>query len=676
MEKENVQVNLFGEKIEDIKEVEKEIKNLRKQIEYYNKRYHEEDNPEISDYAYDKLTYRLKKLEEEHPELVVASSPTQKIGGRGKNIFAKVEHEVQMQSLQDVFEYEEVENFVDKVIEEFGKGTKFLVQTKIDGLSVSLEYRNGVLVRGSTRGDGFVGEDVTQNIKMIKDIPQKLLSNDDVEIRGEVYLPRQEFDSINNELLEKGKPLLANPRNAAAGTLRQLDPELVKSRNLSIFVFAVLKGLNFDSDKKELEYLKSIGVKVIEYSILCETKEEVIKAISKIGDMREKLPYDIDGAVVKVDNLNYRNEMGSTVKVPKWAVAYKYPPERKETRILDISLQVGRTGQVTPLAILEPVRVAGSVISKTTLHNFDYIEEKDIRIGDYVVIEKAGDVIPEVVEVLKEKRTGNEAKYQKPSVCPICGEELEDAEDIVALRCTNSECPALTYRSITHFASRDCMDISGMGENIVEQLIDASLLKDVSDIYYLTYDEIYKLERFKDKSASNLINAIEKSKSNTLDKLIFGLGIRHIGKKAAKILSQNYKDIYEIMNASVEEINSLNDFGMIMAESIVEFFNKDKTKEIIEKLDKAGVNLKGNVANKKSNILEGKTIVVTGSFEGYTRENIAEIIEENSGKFSSSVTKKTSFVVAGEDAGSKLKKANELGIQVISLNELLDMVKE
>lgn len=676
MEKENVQVNLFGEKIEDIKEVEKEIKNLRKQIEYYNKRYHEEDNPEISDYAYDKLTYRLKKLEEEHPELVVASSPTQKIGGRGKNIFAKVEHEVQMQSLQDVFEYEEVESFVDKVIEEFGKGTKFLVQTKIDGLSVSLEYRNGVLVRGSTRGDGFVGEDVTQNIKMIKDIPQKLLSNDDVEIRGEVYLPRQEFDSINNELLEKGKPLLANPRNAAAGTLRQLDPELVKSRNLSIFVFAVLKGLNFDSDKKELEYLKSIGVKVIEYSILCETKEEVIKAISKIGDMREKLPYDIDGAVVKVDNLNYRNEMGSTVKVPKWAVAYKYPPERKETRILDISLQVGRTGQVTPLAILEPVRVAGSVISKTTLHNFDYIEEKDIRIGDYVVIEKAGDVIPEVVEVLKEKRTGNEAKYQKPSVCPICGEELEDAEDIVALRCTNSECPALTYRSITHFASRDCMDISGMGENIVEQLIDASLLKDVSDIYYLTYDEIYKLERFKDKSASNLINAIEKSKSNTLDKLIFGLGIRHIGKKAAKILSQNYKDIYEIMNASVEEINSLNDFGMIMAESIVEFFNKDKTKEIIEKLDKAGVNLKGNIANKKSNILEGKTIVVTGSFEGYTRENIAEIIEENSGKFSSSVTKKTSFVVAGEDAGSKLKKANELGIQVISLNELLNMVKE
>lgn len=676
MEKKDVQVNLFGEEIEDKKQIENEIKNLRKQIDYYNKKYHEEDTPEISDYAYDKLTYRLRQLEEKYPEFVISNSPTQKIGGKGKSIFQKVEHKVQMQSLQDVFDYEDVEEFVDKVIEEFGNGTEFLVQTKIDGLSVSLEYQNGILVRGSTRGDGFIGEDVTQNIKMIKDIPQKLLSNDDVEIRGEVYLSRKEFDNINNELMEKGKTILANPRNAAAGTLRQLDPELVKSRNLSIFVFSVLNGHKFDSDNEELEYLKSIGVKVIEYSKLCKTKEEIISTIKEIGNMRESLPYDIDGAVIKVNNLNYRNEMGSTVKVPKWAIAYKYPPERKETKILDISLQVGRTGQVTPLAILEPVRVAGSVISKTTLHNFDYIEEKDIRIGDYAIIEKAGDVIPEVVEVLKEKRNGKEPKYQKPEVCPICGEELEDAEDIVALRCTNSECPALTYRSITHFASRDCMDISGMGENIVEQLIDAGLLKDVSDIYYLTYDDIYNLERFKDKSASNLINAIEKSKSNTLDKLIFGLGIRHIGKKAAKILAQNYSDIYEIMKVSVEEINSLNDFGMIMAESVVDFFKKDKTKEIIDRLDKAGVNLKGNFVNKKSNLLEGKTIVVTGSFDGYTREKIAEIIEENSGKFSSTVTKKTSFVVAGEDAGSKLKKANDLGIEVITLEELLNIIEK
>lgn len=674
--KEEMQVNLFGEKIENLEEIEKEIKNLRKQIKYYNKRYHEDDNPEISDYAYDKLTYRLRELEEKYPQFVVSTSPTQKVGGKGKDVFAKVEHEVQMQSLQDVFSYEDVETFVDKVIDEFGNDTKFLVQTKIDGLSVSLEYKDGILVRGSTRGDGFIGEDVTQNIKMIKDVPQKLLSNDNIEIRGEVYLSKKEFESINAELIEKGKQILANPRNAAAGTLRQLDSELVKSRNLSIFVFAVLKGLDFETDSKELEYLKSIGVKIIEYIKVCSSKKEVINAIEEIGRMRESLHYDIDGAVVKVDNLNYRNEMGSTVKVPKWAVAYKYPPERKETKILDITLQIGRTGQVTPLAILEPVRVAGSVISKTTLHNFDYIEEKDIRIGDIAIIEKAGDVIPEVVEVIKEKRTGKEIKYKKPDFCPICGEELEDSEDIVALRCTNSECPALIYRSITHFASRDCMDISGLGENIVEQLIDAKLLNDVSDIYYLTYDDIYNLERFKDKSASNLINAINKSKGNTLDKLIFGLGIRHIGKKAAKILSQNYKDIYEIMNADVEEINSLNDFGTIMAESVVEFFKKEKTKEIIKRLDEAGVNLKGSVVNKKSNLLDGKTIVITGSFDGYKREDIAEIIEENSGKFSSSVTKKTSFVITGEDAGSKLKKANDLGIEVVTLEEFLDMLKK
>lgn len=660
----------------DKKEVYEEIKFLRKQIEHYNKLYYEEDNSDLSDYAYDKLTLKLRMLEHENPEFVDSDSPTQKVGGRTKKGFSEVKHEVQMQSLQDVFSFEEVEDFVNKVKNEFGEDTEFVVETKIDGLSVSLEYVEGNLVRASTRGDGFVGEDVTENIKMIKDIPQKLASNDTLEIRGEVYLPRCEFEKINEDLLQKGKQLLANPRNAAAGTLRQLDPKLVGSRNLSIFVFTILKGNTFKTDTESLHYLNSIGVKTIEYMKVCKGANEVLRAIDEIGRLRDNLPYDIDGAVVNVNDIAYRAEMGKTAKVPKWSVAYKYPPEQKQTKILDIVTQVGRTGQVTPMAILNPVRIAGSVISKTTLHNFDYIEEKDIRIGDIAVVEKAGDVIPEVVEIVKEKRDGTEMLYEVPKVCPVCGEELEKEEDIVALRCTNSECPALTYRSIVHFASRDCMDINGMGESVVESLIDAGFLRDISDIYSLTYEDIISLERFAPKSTLNLIEAINKSKQNSLDKLIFGLGIRYIGKKAAKVLSENYDSIYDIMNSSIEDLNYLNDFGMIMSKSIVEFFEKEKTKEIIQKLDKAGVNLKGNKIQKDSDIFEGLTFVITGSFENYTRDEIANIIEKNSGKFSTSVSKKTNFLVAGEEAGSKLKKATELDVEIITLDKLLEMVEK
>ena len=592
------QMNLFeiDTKNNNVKE---EIEKLRKEIEYHNKLYYEQDEPEISDYEYDKLTQRLKKLEKEHPELIVKSSPTQKIGGKTKNIFTQVVHDVQMQSLQDVFSLEEVEEFVDKVKEEYKDQTRFCVETKIDGLSVSLEYVDGVLVRGSTRGDGFVGEDVTQNIKMIKDIPQRLSSNDTIEVRGEVYLPRKEFEKINEELIANNKQQLSNPRNAAAGTLRQLDSELVKKRNLSIFVFNVQKGKSFSSHYESLDYLNKLGIKTIAVRYLCSTKEEVINAIKKIGNMRDELEYDIDGAVVKVDNLLIRQEMGQTVKVPKWAVAYKYPPEQKETKVLDIALQVGRTGQVTPVVILEPVRVAGSIISKTTLHNFDFMREKDIRIGDTVIIQKAGDVIPEVDRVLKEKRDGTQKEFEIPKVCPVCGEELEKEESEVALRCTNSECPAQIYRSITHFVSRDCMDISGMGEAIVDALIDKKLLKDVADIYSLKFEDFMSLEGFKEKSSQNLVDAVEKSKSNSLDKLLFGLGIRHIGKRAAKILSENFDDIYKVKEASVEQLNSLEDFGNIMAESVYEFFRKPQTNIIIEKLDKAGVNLKGNKKQKK-----------------------------------------------------------------------------
>ena len=669
------QMNLFeiDTKNNNVKE---EIEKLRKEIEYHNKLYYEQDEPEISDYEYDKLTQRLKKLEKEHPELIVKSSPTQKIGGKTKNIFTQVVHDVQMQSLQDVFSLGEVEEFVDKVKEEYKDQTRFCVETKIDGLSVSLEYVDGVLVRGSTRGDGFVGEDVTQNIKMIKDIPQRLSSNDTIEVRGEVYLPRKEFEKINEELIANNKQQLSNPRNAAAGTLRQLDSELVKKRNLSIFVFNVQKGKSFSSHYESLDYLNKLGIKTIAVRYLCSTKEEVINAIKKIGNMRDELEYDIDGAVVKVDNLLIRQEMGQTVKVPKWAVAYKYPPEQKETKVLDIALQVGRTGQVTPVVILEPVRVAGSIISKTTLHNFDFMREKDIRIGDTVIIQKAGDVIPEVDRVLKEKRDGTQKEFEIPKVCPVCGEELEKEESEVALRCTNSECPAQIYRSITHFVSRDCMDISGMGEAIVDALIDKKLLKDVADIYSLKFEDFMSLEGFKEKSSQNLVDAVEKSKSNSLDKLLFGLGIRHIGKRAAKILSENFDDIYKVKEASVEQLNSLEDFGNIMAESVYEFFRKPQTNIIIEKLDKAGVNLKGNKKQKKSEILLGKTVCVTGSFDNYSRNDIVSMIEENSGKASSSVSKKTSFLIAGESAGSKLNKANELGIEVLSIDDFIKIIEE
>ena len=574
-----------------------------------------------------------------------------------------------MQSLQDVFEFKDIEEFVDKVKNEYGDKIQFIVETKIDGLSVSLEYVDGKFVRGSTRGDGFVGEDVTENLKCIKDIPLELKEKETIEVRGEVYLPRKEFENINKELEEKGKQLLANPRNAAAGTLRQLDIELVKKRNLSIFVFTVLKGRNFESDSKRLEFLDSLGFKTIEKRKVCKSKDEVITAVKEIGNLRDGLEYDIDGAVINVDNLQIREEMGQTVKVPKWSIAYKYPPERKETKIIDIVTQVGRTGQVTPMAILEPVRVAGSLISKTTLHNFDYIEQKDIRIGDIAIIQKAGDVIPEVVDVNKNLRIGNEKKYIRPTVCPICKEELEKEEKSVALRCTNSECPATCFRSITHFASRDCMDISGMGESIVEQLIDNSLLKDVADIYYLKYEDIVKLERFANTSAMNLINAINVTKDNSLDKLLFGLGIRHIGKKAAKILAKNYDDIYKIMEASIEELNSLQDFGLVMAESVYSFFKKEKTHEIIEKLAKAGVNLKGEKEELISHVLDNMTIVVTGTFEGSSRNDIVNLIEKNGGKTSNSVSKKTSLVIAGENAGSKLTKAQELSVRVLNLEE-------
>lgn len=668
MEKEQLSLFNYG--------IKEEIEKLRKELEYHNKKYYDEDNPEISDFEYDKLSLRLRKLEKEYPEYANENSPTKKVGGHSKNIFSQVKHDVQMQSLQDVFSYDDVGEFVLKMQEEYGENIEFTVETKIDGLSVSLEYENGVLVKGSTRGDGFVGEDVTENLKMVNGIPEKLFTKETFEVRGEVYLPRKEFESINRKLEESGKQILANPRNAAAGTLRQLDSKLVKQRNLSIFVFNLQKGKQFVTHSESIEYIKSAGIKTIEYIKVCVGIEEVLNEIKKIGNLRDKLPYDIDGAVVKVNNLKIREEVGTTAKVPKWAVAYKYPPEQKETKLVDIKMQVGRTGQVTPMAILTPVRLAGSLISKTTLHNFDYVKQKDIKIGDTVVIQKAGDVIPEVISVVKNKRNGDEVEYNIPTFCPVCGEKLEKLNDEVALRCTNIECPAQTFRSLVHFASRDAMDISGLGDAIVEQLIDNKLIKDIADIYYLKYEDIVKLDRFAPKSARNLINAIEKTKNNSLDKLLFGFGMRHIGKKAAKVLAQNFDNIYMIKKASLEEINGLDDFGEIMAKSVVEFFSKEQTDILIAKLKNAGVNLEGMKKELDSEILKDKTFVITGSFDGYSRNDITKLIERNGGKVSGNVSKKTSFLVLGEDSGSKLIKAESLNIPVISIQKLGEMVEK
>ena len=663
------QLNIFGdiENQDELEQAKKEIASLRKEINYHSDLYYNQDAPEISDYDFDMLMKKLKALEAKFPMLITRSSPTQKVGGIAKSNLDKVEHTVPMQSLNDVFSYDEVEEFVSKITKEYGENIEFVVETKIDGLSVSLEYKNGLLVKGSTRGNGLIGEEITKNLLMLEDIKENLKTNDTIELRGEVYLSRERFEKLNDELEKQSKPLMANSRNAAAGTLRQLNPDIVKQRGLNIFVFNVQKAeKKFEKHSETIEYLKSIGVSTIEYSKVAVGINQVIECIKEIGKMRNTLPYDIDGAVVKINDLSLRETLGTTTKVPKWAVAYKYPPEEKETVIQEIALQVGRTGQVTPLAIVTPVRVAGSLISKCTLHNFDYIKEKDIRISDTVKIRKAGDVIPEIESVVVNKRKADSAEYVPPTNCPICGEVLEREEGQVALRCTNSECDALKYRSITHFASRDAMNIEGMGEAVVEQLIDEGLINDVGDIYYIKYDDIKDLENFAERSSKNLLNAIKKSKTNSLDMLIFGLGIRHIGKKAAKTIAKNIDSIHDLEHMIVEDLTAIDDVGEKMAESIVEFFSKSKTLEIIQRLEQAGVNTKGIKEEKLSNILDGMTIAITGSFEEISRNDLSKSIELNGGKTSSSVSKKTTLVIAGENAGSKLEKANALNIPVMT----------
>lgn len=665
----------------DKKQAEKRIKELREKTEYHAKKYYDEDKPEISDFEYDMMMLELRTLESQFPEFITKTSLTQKVGGTAKEGFQKVEHEVPLQSLQDVFNFEEIENFDERVrkqaIENGIENPKYVVETKIDGLSAALEYVDGKLVRGATRGNGLVGEDVTENLKTIKTIPQELPEKINITVRGEVFISKKDFEEMNQEREENEEELFANARNAAAGSLRQLDSNITKNRPLDIYIFNVQKieSKEFNSHFEELEYLDKLGFNVNPVRIPCESKEEVIQAINKIGEDRENLTFGIDGAVVKVDDLNLRKIMGTTSKVPKWAIAYKYPPERKETILKEIVCQVGRTGVITPMAILEPVKVAGSTISKTTLHNEDFIKEKGLKIGDRVIIQKAGDVIPEIVEAVVSKRTGEEKDFEMPRACPVCGAEAVREEGEAAVRCTGIECPAKLHRNLVHFVSREAMNIDGLGENIIAELLNRKMISNIADIYDLKFEEIASLKKNGKKFAQNLIDSINASKSNDLYRLITALGIRHVGVKAAKILAKQYDNIDNLSKATVENLSEVEEIGPIVANSIREFFEQQQTKDLISRLKQAGVNMERQKDENEDDRFAGKTFVLTGSLEKYSREEASNIIEKFGGKTSSSVSKKTSYVLAGEDAGSKLTKAQSLGVTIITEEEFIKMIQ-
>ena len=663
----------------DLEQSKKRVEELVPLLKYYTQMYFD-DKQVVSDYEYDMLMKELKQIEAEYPELIREDSPTQKVGASIKKGFEKVTHEVPLQSLQDVFSFQEVRDFderVRKVAEENNIELKYVVETKIDGLSAALEYKNGVFVRGATRGNGTVGEDVTENLKTIKTIPKKLKEPIDITVRGEVFIGKEEFEKLNADRLMEEEGQFANARNAAAGSLRQLDSKITAKRPLDIYIFNVQKSdtIKFTSHYESLLYLEKLGFNVNPVKILCNNIDEAIKAIEKIGKDREKISFGIDGAVVKVDNLELREKLGTTYKTPKWAVAYKYPPEKKETKLKDIVCQVGRTSAITPMAILEPVVVAGSRISKTTLHNEDYIRERDIKIGDTVIIQKAGDVIPEVIGVNKKKRTGEEKDFEMPTVCPVCGAQAVREEGEAAWYCNGIECPAKLYRGIIHFASREAMDINGLGEAIIEELINRGLISNITDIYKLTFEDIASLKKNGKKFAQNLIDAIEESKHRDLYRLVNALGIRHVGVKLAKTLCKTYNTMDKLMGATYEELYMKEEIGKIIAKSITDFFKEEQTIDLINKLKEYGVNMEAIKEEGTDERFAGLTFVLTGTLEKYSRDEAQEIIEKLGGKTSGSVSKKTSYVLAGESAGSKLTKAQELGVKIITENEFEEMIK-
>lgn len=654
-------------------EAKKRIDELVKLLNYHSQLYYVEDRNEISDYEYDMLQQELKGLEEQFPQFVRSDSPTQRVGGKAVSIFEKVQHRVQMGSLQDVFSFEQVRSFIDTVQQTVDK-PQFVVEPKIDGLSVSLEYHNGELVMGSTRGDGFVGEDVTSNLKTVKSIPLKI--NEElplIEVRGETYMPRNVFLKLVKEQEDNDEQPFKNPRNAAAGSLRQKDPKIAAKRKLDIFVFNVqqIEGKELTSHKESLDYLKTLGFKTIPDYKRVSTADEVIGCIKAIGEKRFDLPFDIDGVVIKVDDFRQREILGATAKVPKWAVAYKFPPEEKTSKLLDIELNVGRTGAITPVAVFEPVFLAGTSVSRATLHNQDFIREKNISVGDIIKVRKAGDIIPEVLGSVEKHGDG---VFTLPECCPVCGTKLVKSEEEAAVRCPNVECPAQIFRSIVHFASKGAMNIDGLGPQIVQTLLDNKLIASVADLYTLSADKLMQLDNFKEKSVNNLLGAIEKSKSNSLDRLVFGLGIRNIGQASAKLLCDKFGDLDNIMKASADEIAEIDGFGGVMAQSVYNAFHEEHMKELIARLTECGINTKYEKVQIDDRFA-GKTFVLTGTLPTLKRSEAKALIEKYGGKASGSVSKKTDYVLAGEEAGSKLDKAQQLGIEIITEEQFKDMIK-
>jgi len=657
--------------------IEERIKELKDKLNHHNYMYYVLDRPEISDYEYDMMMRELIKLEEEHPELKTPDSPSQRIGGEPVKEFEPFTHVVVMQSLANAFSEGELRDFDRRVKSSVGD-VEYVVELKIDGLSVELIYEDGIFTIGSTRGDGYVGENVTSNLKTIKSIPLKLKDNLNLIVRGEVFMPRASFEKLNQERERNGESLFANPRNAAAGSLRQLNPKITAKRDLDIFVFNLqrIEGVELKTHVEALEFLKEQGFKVSPHLKKCKNIDEVIEDINYIRTIRDSLPYDTDGAVVKVNDLEKREILGSTVKDPRWAIAFKYPAERQKTKVKDIIVQVGRTGALTPTAILEPVKIAGSVVSRATLHNEDYIKEKDIRIGDTVIIQKAGEIIPEVVSVVVEDRKGNEKYFFMPDTCPECGATTVRLPGEAVTRCTGLNCPAQLKRGIIHFASKDAMDIDGLGPAVIGQLLDKHLIHNIADLYFLKYDDLIKLDRMGDKSVRNLLNAIEESKGRDLDRVIFGLGIDLIGSKAASILANHFKTMDSLEEASFDELTNIEEVGPKMADSIIAFFKERQNREIIGRLKEAGVNMVKMEAKNTSNIFDGLTFVLTGTLSNYTRDEAKKLIEERGGKVTSSVSKKTDYVVAGSDPGSKLAKAQQLGVRIIDEKEFENMLKQ
>ncbi len=661
------------------KAAQNRIAELVNELNFHSIKYYVEDSPQISDYDYDMLMRELKELEKAYPELILPQSPTQRVGDKPLSDFEPVHHEVPLKSLQDVFSYAELEEF-DERVRKSTDNPEYVVELKIDGLSVALEYRKGVFYRGATRGNGVDGEDVTLNLKTIQSIPLNLTSPVDIIVRGEVFMPRASFDKLNLQREQSGEPLFANPRNAAAGSLRQLDSSVTAKRNLDIFIFNIQK---FDvksavgvisSHSQSLDYLKSLGFKVSPFYNVFHSVSEAFAEIERFDKIRNTLGFDIDGAVVKVNDLALRDKLGETVKFPRWAAAYKYPPEQKATKLTDIVINVGRTGVLTPNAVLEPVSLSGTTVSKATLHNQNFIRDMGIMINDTVIVQKAGEIIPEVVRVDTDKRDGSEREFVMPDKCPVCGALVVTDESGIAVRCPNRMCEAQIFRKIVHFASKDAMDIEGLGPAIVQQLIDSLLLKDVADLYTLTQEQLTQLEGFAEVSAKNTVNAIEKSKSAGLDRVIFALGIRNIGQKAAKLLAKHFKSIDNLIAASADEIVKINDFGEISAKSVVNYFADDTNIELVEKLRRCGVAMEFS-ENIEDLRFEGKTFVLSGGLDSMPRSRAEEIIEAFGGKTSSSVSSKTSYLLLGDKPGSKLEKARKLGVEIIDEQQFLEMIK-